>query len=255
MLLFSKLSEVLDISGAEIAKRCGMNQPVLNRYMNGENVLPVQILLTICNALRIPSRYFVSEDNEHLFPNREIATVPLDCWQPIIWDKQSVELTFGDGEGRIFWKDVAVAMKVTPQKPHDRFLLRTRFPVNDFLTTCNNLKISPFRFLVDKNCDATIQTNRVRKAASPNSSLSEGQSMDSESPAGENTDIHAGIAVLTKKFDAVNAAVADLTAKYEDLLKKHSTLLSRHNELERKYNGQFGCAHIDMAAEGKPDDK
>ena len=119
MLLLSRLSDVLDISGAEIARRCGLTQQVLNRYMNGDIVLSVQVLMKICNAMRMPAYHFVSEDGSSVLPIREEATLPLDCWHPIEWDIQAVELTFGDGEGRIFWKDVAKVMDISSQKPHE----------------------------------------------------------------------------------------------------------------------------------------
>lgn len=233
MLLFSNLTKVLDISGAEIARRCGLKQPVLNRYMTGEFVLPVQILIQICNALRMPSSYFVSEDGSHLFPNRETATLPYDDWRPVEWDCQAVEVTFGDGEGRIFWKDVAEAMGVSPQKPHDRFLLRTRFPVNDFLKTCNNLDIPPFRFLVDRNDDRKADRKGEKTAV------------------GDDT-LRAEVKALTGKLADMNAAVSDITARFDDLLKRHTALLDRHNELERRFNDLFRPS-VDMAAESGDD--
>lgn len=232
MLLFSNLTEVLDISGAEIARRSGMKQPVLNRYMNGEIVLPVQILIQICNALRMPAHYFVSEYNKHEIPNRESATIPLDYWRPIDWDRNAVELTFGDGEGRIYWKDVAVVMNVSSQKPHERFLLRKRFPVNDFLNTCNALNKSPFLFLVDPNWNSSRA--KVRKTSGP---------------AGNNERLLVDVRELTNKLADMNAAVSDITAKYDDLLRRHTALLDRHNELERKFNDFVGYDRPLMAAD------
>ena len=60
--LFRRLPDVLDISGAEIARRCSLKQQVLNRYQNGGIVLSVQVLIKICNSLRMPAYYFVAED-------------------------------------------------------------------------------------------------------------------------------------------------------------------------------------------------
>ena len=216
MLLFSRISKVLDISEAEIARRCGMTQQVLNRYTSTDIMLSVQNLLKICNALRMPAYYFVSEDNHHVVPNRETATIPLDQWRPVTWDVQAVELTFGDREGQIFWKDVAEAMGVTSQKPHDRFLLRKRFPVNDFLQTCNKLNLSPFRFLIDLNRDTTAK--RKRGSAAPGGS------------AGKATTpppCPADIAALCRKIDTLSKTVADLTQKYQSLLRAHEALARR----------------------------
>ena len=237
MLLFSNLTKVLDISGAEIARRCNLKQPVLNRYMSGEYVLPVQVLIQICNALRMPSSYFVSEDGSHLCPNRETATLPYDDWQPVGWDNDAVELTFGDGEGRIYWKDVAGAMGVSSQKPHDRFLLRTRFPVSDFLRTCNNLNLSPFKFLVDRN----------------DMQKTDGASEKTVEAVGDDA-LRAEVRALTGRLSELNNTVSDITRKYEDLLKRHTALLDRHNDLERTVRDYLGLdSHVSMAAD-KGDD-
>ena len=61
--LFSSLSDVLDITGTEIARRCGLRQQVLSRYTTNEIVVSVQILIKLCNSLRMPVYYFVAENN------------------------------------------------------------------------------------------------------------------------------------------------------------------------------------------------
>lgn len=237
-LLLRKLSDVLDISESEIARRCGMKQQVFNRYTNEEVMLSMGVLMKICNSLRMPAYYFVSEDNKHEIPNRECATIPLDYWQPISWDVQTVEQTFGIGAGRIHWKDVADAMGVTEQKPRGRFMMKTRFPVDDFLKTCNTLNLSPFLFLVDKNRDANRQKNGNRKATIPVASA-----------AGNNEALRADIRELKRKLGDMNGTVEDITKKYDDLLRRHTALLDRHNELERRFNDMFGYERIGMAAD------
>ena len=244
MLLFSRISKVLDISEAEIARRCGMTQQVLNRYTSTDIMLSVQNLLKICNALRMPAYYFVSEDNHHVVPNRETATIPLDQWRPVTWDVQAVELTFGDREGQIFWKDVAEAMGVTSQKPHDRFLLRKRFPVNDFLQTCNKLNLSPFQFLIDPNRDTTAK--RKRGSITPGKTTS-----PPPSPA--------TIADLCRKIDTLSETVADLTQKYQSLLRAHEALAHRVQvNIQNVHNSHIGINDnladydlIDMDADGE----
>lgn len=208
-LLFCRLSEVLDISGSEIAKRCGFAQQVFSRYTTHDVVVSVQILIKICNSLRMPSRYFISENGNHIIPERETATISSAYWQPITWDCKAVEETFGDG--RIYWKDVADVMGVTSQKPHDRFLLRTRFPVDDFLITCSRLNVSPFKFLVDKNSTPGEPTG-VKNG---------------REPAGQ-------LAVLMEKVDKLNEVIESLSGKYQ-------ALLERHNILERNVKDFFGC--------------
>ena len=224
-LLLNRLPDVLDISGAEIARRCGIKQQVFNRYTNNEVVLSVRLLIKICNSLRMPAHLFVSENNNHVIPEHESATVPLDCWQPIEWDMAAVERIFGDGGGRIYWKDVAAAMGVTEQKPHARFRLEKRFPVDAFLATCSRLDVSPFKFLIDRNL------NVVGRRTAPHVS---------------------GDADLRRQITAVNDAVKDLSAKYEALLERHNRLLERHNELERMFADRSSCGGLLMVSE--PDD-
>ncbi len=151
MPLFKRLSDVLDITGTEIARRCGLRQQVLSRYTTNESVVSIQVLLHLCNSIRMPMYYFVAENNNFVIPNRESATIPLDDWQPVSWNENAVEDTFGDTEGHIKWKDVAIAMHASSQKPHERFCLRTRFKVTDFFTACNAFNLSPFLFINDPN--------------------------------------------------------------------------------------------------------
>ena len=249
MLLFSRISKVLDISEAEIARRCGMSQQVLNRYTNADIMLSVQKLLEICNAMRIPAYYFVSKDNHHVMPNRETATIPVEHWHPITWDRKAVEMAFGDREGQIFWKDVAEAMGVTPQKPHDRFLLRKRFPIDDFLQTCNNLNISPFQFLIDPNRDTSDK--RKRGSTVPRNS--------SAGKAAPPPPCPADIAALCRKIDTLSETVADLTQKYESLLLAHKALARRVQvNIQNVHNSHIGindkpadCDRIDRGTDGE----
>lgn len=231
-LLFSRLTSVLDISITEIAKRCGIAQQVLNRYMKCENELPVKVLLQICNSLRMPAHFFVSEWNNFEIPNREIATIAADQWQPVEWSGQAVELTFGDGEGRIYWKDVAVVMGITAQKPHDRFLLRKRFPVADFLTVCNHFGLSPFDFLVDQNREGTKR--RGRKAVTPGAA----------SPT-----LLADINALRQRVTELTDGYRDITQKYDDLQSKYGDLLEAHKQLQQRFDEHIRDGFLGMAAE------
>lgn len=211
-LLFNRLSEVLDISGTGIANRCGLTQQVFSRYTTNETVVSVQVLIKICNCLRMPAHFFVAEDNNYVIPNRESATIGSDRWKPVWWDEVAVERTFGDG-GRIYWKDVADVMGLTPQKPHARFLLRTRFPVTDFLTVCNYFSLSPFTFLIDNNRETSGRENERRTAIVP---LRDDR-------------LSAEIDALRRDIGNLSSTVADLKTKYESLLQAHERLLSRIN--------------------------
>ena len=215
--LFTQLSDVLDISFAKIAERCGLRQPVLSRYVTGEIELSLQVLIQLCNSLRMPIYYFISENGNHIIPNREAATLPLAQWQPITWNHQAAELTFGDGEGKIYWKDVAVVMGVSSQKPHERFCLRRRFPIEGFLIVCTHYQISPFKFLVDPNTEAGIQGSTSQGAATPSPSMCRSTADTSR----------ADFVALTRKLDDLNASVLDLTKKFESLLAVHEALISR----------------------------
>ena len=217
-LLFGRLPKVLDITGTEIARRCGLRQQVLSRYTTNENVVSVQVLIKLCNALRMPARFFVVDNKNFVIPNREMATIPIDSWHPITWDSQAVERTFGDGEGRIFWKDVAVAMGVSSQKPHERFSLRRRFRIDDFINICNHYTLSPFLFLIDPNSPDNSRKNRFltmpsgKEATPPFSPTS--------------------VAALQQRITALERSVAELTDKFAALQQQHTDLLARHDRLE-----------------------
>ena len=206
-VLFRSLPKVLGISGTEIARRSGLPQQVLSRYTTNEVVVSVQVLMKICNSLRMPIRYFVSENNYHVMPVREKATVAPDRWLPIGWDALAVEQAFGDGEGRVYWKDVADVMGVTPQKPHERFLLRTRFPVTDFLSTCSRFNLSPFLFLIDGNAVDGQAGGPV--------------------PEDGGSGVRKEVAVLRRRVEELSAAVSDLSSKYQALLSAHEALSRR----------------------------
>jgi len=245
--LFMQLSDVLDISYAKIAERCGLRQQVISRYVTGEIELSLQVLIKICNALRMPIYYFVSENDNHVIPNRESATLPLGLWQPITWNHQVVELTFGDGEGKIYWKDVAAVMGVSSQKPHERFLLRRRFPIEGFLTTCTHYQISPFKFLIDPNRETDKQGSIRLGASAPRPS--KGRCLT-------NTN-HADYVTLTRKLDELNATVLDLTKKFDSLLAAHKTLISRvQMNIQDVNSSHLGLNdHINIATEGNETQK
>lgn len=219
-LLLSHISDALELSEAAIARRCGMTQAVLNRYTRQEIVLSVQVLIKICNTLRIPASFFVSKNANHVIPARGTMTVNPQTWQPVEWDSEAVELTFGDK--RINWKDVAKVMGVTSQRPHDRFLLHTRFPVTDFFKVCNHYEISPFRFLIDNNGEHK-----------------EKRSMSSRKEFKNEIDR------MSKQISRLSDTVADLTKKYEELLEAHNSLAKRVNVNINTINNSY----IGIAAE------
>ena len=249
-LLLSKLSDVLDLSVTQIARRCDINQPVLYHYIKGDVELSVQGLIQICNTLRIPSRLFISEDERYIIPNRETATIEVDQWKPITWNEEEVELTFGDGEGKIFWKDVAEVMGVSSQRPHDRFLLRTRFPISDFLLTCTHYKLSPYLFLNDPN-----QPRRGAKEKKPKTS----NTSNSKQPKPHHTKSTdtPTYSELSQRVDALERNFATLNEKYNRLLHEHEELAKRMQvNIQNVQNSHIGINdHIGMVAEENPFEK
>lgn len=230
MPLFKQLSDVLDITGTEIARRCGLHQQVLSRYTTNETVVNIQVLLNLCNAIRMPIYYFVAENNNFVIPNRESATIPLNDWRPVSWNHDAVERTFGDGNNRIRWKDVAVAMNASSQKPHERFSLKRRFKVTDFFATCNAFNLSPFLFLNDPN--RTEAKQRKRSVTPPSYST------------------------LSHRVDTLEQDIADLKQKLTTLLHDHEELVKRVQvNIQNVQNSHIGIDHIGMVADECPREK
>lgn len=249
-LLLSKLPVVMDISISEIARRCNISQPVIYNYIKGSIELPLQTLIQVCNALRIPSRLFISENNRHIIPTRETTTIEADRWKPITWNTEAVELTFGDGEGKIYWKDVADVMGVTPQKPHDRFLLRTRFPINSFLHICSHYKLSPYLFIDDHN-----QPMRGAKEKKPSASYTSNSKQPKPNHAKSidtptYSELSRRVSLLEKNFAALNE-------KYSRLLHEHEELVKRvHVNIQNVQYSNIGINdRTGMVAEENPIEK
>ena len=248
-LLLSKLPVVMDISISEIARRCNIRQSVIYNYIKGSIELPLQTLIQICNALRIPSRLFISESNRHVIPTRETATIEADQWKPITWNTEAVELTFGDGENKIFWKDVANVMGVSSQRPHDRFLLRTRFPINDFLSTCTHYKISPYLFLNDDN--------EVQEKSKPKPKTSNTSNSKQPKPNHAKSIDTPTYSELSRRVSSLEKDFAALNEKYNRLLHEHEELVKRvHVNIQNVQYSNIGINdRIGMAAEENPFEK
>ena len=162
--LFLRLDKVLDISFSSIARRAKMHQPALNRYIQQEFVISVETLIKICNAVRMPFRYFVAEDGVNVIPEREHATVPLEGWHGIQWNGKQAESIFY--ARRLSWAKVAEAMGVAKgQSAKNRFLDGTRFPIDGFLCACTKLQVSPWEFIADGNLPAANRDGATQRPA------------------------------------------------------------------------------------------
>lgn len=162
--LISSLCAIMDLTGAEIAKRSGVWAATLGRYISGQQEIPLDFLVTICNKMRIPAYFFVKVNNMAIIPTREQMTLPRDVFQPVSWDSEAVERTFGETKGQISWKDVGVVMGIDYRKPQGWFRWQTRFTLEKFLTVCTRLQLDPFTFLVDPNRPKDLKARRTRKA-------------------------------------------------------------------------------------------
>lgn len=228
------LSDVLDISFAEIARRSGIKQQMLSRYIQQDFVVSVGTLIKICNALRMPIYYFVAENGASVIPVRENATVPCDEWHSIKWDGKAAEDVFH--KSRISWTDVSKAMGIKSQNARKRFLEGTRFPVDEFFNTCTNLQISPYNFIIDRNRQ---EEKKKHKGGSKKSGVPRAFStkMDEIKP-GE-------IEELRKEIAELRATISSIQEQYEMLRQDYNVLAYRVSVKIDTINN----SHLSIAAE------
>lgn len=150
-LLVKKLSSILELSGTDIANRCGIWPATLNRYLSGRQQLPIDVLIQLCNKMRIPIYYFISINGTSIIPTREQLTITADKFKQIRWDHEVVESTFGEHSDQIHWADVAASIGIGRKVPHEMFRLKRRFTLTRLMDICNALQLDPFQFLVDPN--------------------------------------------------------------------------------------------------------
>ena len=208
---FRVLDDIAGYSFAKIAKMSGIPQQAISRYVIGEYDLPLQILIKICNSIRLPIHYLIIEEDKQRTLNRE-DIVPMDKWKPVYFDSNGAEYIF-TSHG-IQWKDVGEAMGVAQMNAKKRFVAGRRFPVNDFVKTCNKIKLSPFLFLIDPN----------RKVAKKSKAQVSEEAME--------------------KIEQLTNALADLQIKYKDLEEKLQRL--QDNKITRPVSYSDG---IMLAAE------
>jgi len=229
-LLISRLVDILELSGTAIANRCGIWPATLNRYISGSQHIPIDILLQVCNKIRIPVWYFVNIDNTSLIPTREQMTLPSGIFKEVWWDFDEVERSFGDHTGQIRWTEVAEAMGVNPNKPHAWFQLKVRFTLQRFLEVCTAIQFDPFRLLIDPNRPAA---RAIRNPGPP-------QPVVTSDREGDIISLQAQISGLQKE-------VIDLRVSLNKILAALPTLL--HPAIVYDLP-----AEIPMAADGEKDE-
>lgn len=159
--LFRELDELTGLTFTKIAKKAGMSQQAVSRYVCGNYVIPTQTLISISNALHFPIHLFITEDGVSIIPSQEQATIPASKWKPVYFDYKAGDRIFT--QMGIGWKTVAEAMDITPQNAHNRFNGKVKFPFDDFLMACSNLNIAPSMFLIDHN-EAKAESKSKKEA-------------------------------------------------------------------------------------------
>ncbi|MBR6142500.1 MAG: helix-turn-helix domain-containing protein [Bacteroidaceae bacterium] len=240
------LSGVLDISFAEIARRSGIKQQMLSRYIQQDFVVSVGTLIKICNALRMPFYYFVTENGVSVIPERENATVPRDDWHSIRWDGQAAESVFY--KNHISWADVSKAMGIKSQNARKRFLEGTRFPVDEFFDTCSKLQVSPYNFIIDRNRPEEKRrrgANRKEKQDVPQGFR---ERMES-APADD-------IATLRREIEELRATIGTIQGQYNTLRQDFGVLRKEYNALAYRVSVNIDTinnSHLSIAAEPDTD--
>ena len=140
-------------------------------------------------------------------------------------------------------------MGVTSQKPHDRFLLRTRFPINSFLHICSHYKLSPYLFIDDPN-----QPRRGAKEKKPMSNPSNSKQPKPNHAKSIDTTTYSE---LSRRVSSLEKDFAALNEKYNRLLHEHEELVKRvHVNIQNVQYSNIGINdRTGMVAEENPIEK
>ena len=208
--LFFSLPDILQFTFSKIAKLAGINNQQLNRYKKKNIQMSLDVLIDMCNALNIPIRYFIVENDVAIIPGRGEAVVPAAKWKPIIYDREAADRFFGEGLGRIYWKDVGELMGLAPSNAKNRLKGDSRFPVDEFLAICTKLQISPYNFIIDENLPSDKN--------------------DESSP--KHTNEKSSVTKLSKNVETMNRRLSALEQKFDNLLKAYKRLASLYSQNE-----------------------
>lgn len=239
--LLTCLPDLLGVSVNKLAADSGLQPMTLGRFINRGDIISVQLLLKLCNAIRVPISYFFSEGDTRIIPEREHATIPASIFQPAAWDLSTVERTFGDQHGQIFWKDIAATMHVSDQKGHERFALRVRLPVTDFIAVCNAYHLHPSHFFINFEQPSVPGSALGRNATSPP------KRQPSRSPIPS---------TLLADIDALRHDLSSALEEIALLRKEIHTLRAAHDTLERRVGvniEHIQDSHLSIVAEPTSD--
>lgn len=147
------LQRMLSLSPQEVADSFGISFPHYYRIKRGENAMTVQMLLSACNNLYVPSMFFITD----AMPRRDDIGVERK-WHEVRWRTDVVNEFFG--RGGISWSSVTAAMGLRDvNATRKQWRLEASFPIDSFLDVCNKMSLSPWRFLDDDNVRSRRRTN------------------------------------------------------------------------------------------------
>lgn len=171
-LLLKKLSNIINISGTQMANMCCIWPSTLNRYLSGQKPITIEALVQLCNKLRIPAWYFITIDGTALFPPKEQLVLPADTFQPVRWATERVDEIFGERKGQIHWAEVAESIGVFPNKPSPWFHGKVRFTLQRYLEICEGIQLDPFLLLDDPNRPENLHSGGPLRPSQPDPQLS-----------------------------------------------------------------------------------
>ena len=219
--LIKTLSDVILMPSTRIMKYTGIPNSTWYYITDHPEGISIQQLLQLSNRLHIPVRRFFSDGMADLIGRREDYII--EPYKECRYDDASLQ-NLVNASPSATWQRAAKAIGMSRSRLRDSLLAVTRTPVVRFLKVCEAFDIDPFTILIDPN-----QSPRVRRRPQTAGAQAAGDKA-----------LKDDVMSLTKRIEDLNAAVSNITEKYEDLLKRHTALLDRHNELERRFNDFVG---------------
>ena len=205
--LIRHIGDVLFISAAEICDHTNISSATWYRITKTPEVITIQQLLTVSNALRIPVRHFFYSGSKAIILKRDdyIANDYRECF----YDGEAMrDVVVSRSDAT--WKKAAEAVDMVPSRLRKSITGATRTPVARFLTVCQTFGINPFGILIDPNPVSSAK-KRAASDAGPDS----------------NTLLHLEILSMRKEVDSLRKEVADISKKYARLMKERETVMRK----------------------------